>query len=248
MKRYPYFFLILSLVVLESCTVYRYVPAAVSHQSYPVSASHGQDSMFLRMLLPYRDSVDRLMTTVIGFATANLYEGKKENPLGYFFTDAMKEMGEKRFGKKIDAAIMNSGGIRSYISKGNITTGMMYNLMPFDNMLVLQELKGSVLKQLLDHSAAGGGWPASGITMQVRDRKAENILIQNKPIDENMVYVIALSDYVANGGDYSAMLKGVPQQNIGYLLRDALIEYVEQFTARGKPVTVADEKRIMYVD
>jgi 2',3'-cyclic-nucleotide 2'-phosphodiesterase (5'-nucleotidase family) len=115
-------------------------------------------------------------------------------------------------------------------------------------MLVLQELRGSQLKQLLDHSAAAGGWPASGITMQVRDRKAENVLIQNKPIDEKMVYVVALSDYVANGGDYSDMLKGIPQQNIGYLLRDALIEYVRQFTSRGKPVTVADEKRITYVD
>lgn len=228
--------------------MYRYVPAAVTHESYPVSASRSQDTMVLRMLSPYRDSVDRLMTTVIGFATATLYEGKKENPLGNFFTDAMKVMAEKRFGKKVDAAIMNSGGIRSYISKGNITMGMMYNLMPFDNMLVLQELKGSVLKQLLDHSAAGGGWPASGITMQVRDRKAENILIQNKPIDENMVYVIALSDYVANGGDHSSMLKGIPQQNMGYLLRDALIDYVEQYTSLGKPVTVADEKRITYVD
>ena len=42
---------------------------------------------------------------------------------------------------------MNHGGIRSYIPKGNITTGKIFELMPFDNLIVLQEVKGSVLQQ-----------------------------------------------------------------------------------------------------
>lgn len=248
MKRYPVIFVVLSLAVLQSCTATRLVPAELHHRSYPVFNNNRHDSAILMMLSPYRDSLSKVMSKVIGFSNATLYEGKKENPLGNFFTDAMKEIAEKKFGRKIDAAIMNSGGIRSNVPKGNITVGTMYNLMPFDNLLVLQELKGTVLKQLLDHSANGGGWPVSGITMQVRNRKAENIVVQGKPFNENMTYVIAVSDYMANGGDYSKMLAGIPQHNVGYLLRDALIEYVQQFTSSGKPVTASAEKRISYVD
>jgi 2',3'-cyclic-nucleotide 2'-phosphodiesterase (5'-nucleotidase family) len=58
----------------------------------------------------------------------------------------MRIMAEQKFGKKVDAAFINYGGIRSYIAKGEITVGKIYELMPFDNLIVLQDLKGAVFK------------------------------------------------------------------------------------------------------
>lgn len=200
------------------------------------------------MLSPYKDSVNKTMNKVIGFATETLSKSQGEVTLGNFFTDAMKEMGEKYFGRKIDVAVVNSGGMRSYIPKGDITVGKMYELMPFDNLIVLQEVKGSLLKQFLDHTANAGGWPVNGVTMTIKNKRAENILVGGKPLDENATYILANSDYVANGGDYSEMLKPFHQINIGYLMRDALIEYVQQFTKSGKPVTANKENRIINAD
>jgi 2',3'-cyclic-nucleotide 2'-phosphodiesterase (5'-nucleotidase family) len=220
------------------------VPASLSYKNYPVSGDQKPDSMILRMLSPYSDSVSVRMDQVIGFAITSLNKKQPEGLLGNFFTDAMMEMAQRRFNRKIDAAVMNPGGIRSYIAPGDITMGNIYQLMPFDNLLVLQEIKGSVLKSFLDHTASNGGWPVKGITMQIKEKKAVNIFIGGKPLDENAIYTLANSDYVASGGDYSEMLKPVPQINLGYLFRDALIEYVQQFTRQGKPVSANLENRV----
>jgi 2',3'-cyclic-nucleotide 2'-phosphodiesterase (5'-nucleotidase family) len=246
MKTHRFFFILISLPVVQSCTPVRpLLPAEVQYKNYEVS-NRGQDSSFLRMLSPYKDSVTKTMSQVIGFATEMMSKSNPKASLGNFFTDAMKEMGEKHFKRKIDAAIMNPGGIRSYIPKGDITIGKMYELMPFDNLLVLQEMKGVQLQEFLDHAAGKGGWPVSGITMEVKDRRAVNVLINGKPLDENTVYVIAQSDYVASGGDNSEMIKNIPQINIGYILRDALTEFVQQFTGNGKPVSASPEIRISH--
>jgi 2',3'-cyclic-nucleotide 2'-phosphodiesterase (5'-nucleotidase family) len=246
MKTYRYFFIVISLLAVQSCTPVRpLLPAEVQYRNYEVS-NREQDSSFLKMLSPYKDSVTKTMRQVIGFATEMMSKSNPRASLGNFFTDAMKEMGEKHFRRKIDAAIMNAGGIRSYIPKGDITIGKMYELMPFDNLLVLQEMKGSQLKEFLDHAAGKGGWPVSGITMEIKDKRAVNVLINGKPLDENTVYVIAQSDYVASGGDNSEMIRHIPQINIGYVLRDAITEFVQQFTGNGRPVTASPETRISH--
>ncbi|MDB5211829.1 MAG: 5-nucleotidase, partial [Sediminibacterium sp.] len=143
---------------------------------------------------------------------------------------------------------MNQFGIRSYVPKGNITIGKIFELMPFDNLVVLQEVKGSVLHQFLDKIAADGGWPVSGVTMGIKEKKAINITINGSPLNENATYTIANSDYVASGGDNCEMLRNVPQQNKGYLYRDALIEYVSNFTQQGKPVDQIIENRVVNVN
>lgn len=121
---------------------------------------------------------------------------------------------------------------------------MVFEMMPFDNIIILQKVSGVVLKQFLDHIAGRGGWPLAGITMVIKKGKAENVLIGGKTLDLSATYTIANSDYVANGGDNSEMLKTIPQINRGVLLRDALIEYIQEFSKQGKPVTVTVLNRV----
>ncbi len=194
--------------------------------------------------MPYKDSINKMMSTVIGFATNTLNRKQPEGPLGNFIADAMKLMAERKFEKKIDAAVMNPGGIRSYIGKGNITIGKMFELIPFDNQLVLQQMNGAALHRFLDHAASKGGWAVAGITMAIRDSKADSIMISGKPIGENETYLIALPDYVANGGDDAEMLRGIPVITKGYLLRDALVEYIQEITKQGKAVSASLENRV----
>jgi len=144
---------------------------------------------------------------------------------------------------------MNQGGIRSYIPKGNITVGKIFELMPFDNLVVLQDVKGSVLQEFLDKTAGEGGWPVStGITMSIKEKKAVQVLIGGKPLDANATYTIANSDYVANGGSDCEMLRKIPKMDKGYLFRDALLEYVAELTKQGKPVESKIENRVTNVN
>lgn len=204
------------------------------------------DTSYTSFLRPYADSVNRSMNNVIATLTVDLEKKQPEGTLGNLMADAMKLMAEKYYSTSVDAAFVNYGGIRLPIVKaGVITKGKIFELMPFDNIIVLQKMPGNVLKEFLDHVASRGGWPVSGITMQIKNNKAENVMINGKPLNLSTTYTIANSDYVANGGDKSDMLRAIPQINNGSLFRDALIEYFASFTKAGKQITVTIENRVI---
>lgn len=236
------------IIALSSCSTF-YQPTSLSHTQYKIDSSIRKDSSLMVMLQPYSTNINATMNKVIG-TSADTYSTKRpESEIGNFLADCYKSMAEKKFERKIDAAFMNAGGIRSYMSKGNITVGKIFEIMPFDNLLVLQELKGAILQQYLDVIAADGGWPVSkGVTMMIKNKKAVNIMINGKPLDADATYTVAHSDYVANGGSDCSMLKSVPQINKGYLMRDAILEYIGMQTAAGKPILPIIENRVINAD
>ena len=220
----------------------------VNYSEYPIDGCIKKDSTLNLFLSKYRDSVSKTMNIVIGFSISGMSKHQPESGLGNFMTDAMKNLGEKIFNQKIDAAFVNYGGIRSYLPKGNITIGNIFEIMPFDNLLVLQRVRGDSLLSFLNHIANRNGWPVSGITMGIKEKKAANILIGENTIVADSLYTIANSDYVANGGDNTTMLKPFPQINKGALIRDVLIDYVKLLTENGTSIDAKPEKRVIYVN
>lgn len=247
MYRRKIIFLSLS-IALFSCSTF-YQPTSLNHTQYKIDKTIPGDSSLIVLLQPYAKDINATMNKVIGTSAATYTKAQPESELGNFLADCYKEMAEKKFNRKVDAAFMNDGGIRTYLSKGDITVGKIFEIMPFDNLLVLQELKGSVLQEYLNIMAADRGWPVSkGVTMQIKNKKAINVTINGKPLDLNATYTVAHSDYVANGGSDCSMLKPIPQINRGYLMRDAMIEYVTAKTSEGKAIEPIIEKRVTNAD
>jgi len=238
-----YFFVLLCCSFACSSS---YKTTIVQYKDYPVS-NLPSDSSFLRFLQPYTDSVNNSMNTVIGAFAVDMHKRQPEGLLGDFMADAMLTIAKKYYQTDIDVAFVNYGGIRiGYVQAGKVTKGKIFEIMPFDNMIVLQKVKGTVVKEFLDHIAGRGGWPVAGMSMVIKNGKAENVLIGGKPLDLFATYTIANSDYVANGGDNCEMLKTIPQINQALLLRDALIEYVQQFSMQEKPVTISIQNRVRH--
>ena len=220
----------------------------LDYNYYKISKEDRVDSSYIRMLMPYKDSLNKEMNKVIGFATNTMYKKQPESALGNLMADCVRLMAAKKYGKKVDVGMVNFGGIRSYISKGEVTIGKVYELMPFDNLLIVQDLRGDTLLSLLNRIAEKGGWPISGMTMQMKDNKALNVMIDGKPLDLNTIYTVANSDYIANGGDDCNMLKCIPVLNAGYIIRDAIIEYLSLISEQGNPIEAKTEKRITYAN
>jgi 2',3'-cyclic-nucleotide 2'-phosphodiesterase (5'-nucleotidase family) len=170
-----------------------------------------------------------------------------EGNLGNFMADAFLTMAAEKYNTKVDVAFVNSGGVRlNQLPAGDITVGKIFELMPFDNLLILQKVKGDVLQQVMDLAAARGGWPVAGITMQLKEKKAINITVGGKPLDYNATYTIANSDFIANGGDNADMLRNVPQITNGYLMRDAIIDYIKKLAGKGINISAKIENRVIY--
>jgi 2',3'-cyclic-nucleotide 2'-phosphodiesterase (5'-nucleotidase family) len=207
------------------------------------------DSGLFRLIHPYREKMNEEMGEVIGVTLTDLTKAQPECNLGNFMADALMTAAKREYGIQPDAAFMNYGGIRlPLIKAGPVTTGRIYELFPFDNLLVLVTIKGEVFQTFLDHIASRGGWPVSGMHMQIRDKKAVNVMIDGKPIQPQKDYVIAIGDYTANGGDDAVMLKGLPQQNKGYLMRDAILSYLHNLQKEGKSLNAVIEKRVTHAE
>ncbi len=238
------FFVLCSLLLLSACGT-SFLPVKAQYKDYPINATLPRDSALLGLLKPYSDSVNANMNEVVGIAEVTLSKSQPDGTLGRFMADAMFYAAKKHWGVPIDAAFVNSGGVRiSQLPKGPVTSGKIFELMPFDNLLILQQLPGVVLQQFLDLTAQKGGWPVAGITMQIKNGQAINVLVGGAPLDKNKIYTIANSDYVANGGDDAEMLKSIPQQNSGYLMRQAIFDYIDALKLEGKNISVTNENRI----
>ncbi len=221
------------------------LPLSLAYKEYPISSTVRPDTSLVSLVQPYGIELNKTMGKVIGFANASMYKKQPESILGNFMADCIQKMGAQKFNQLVDIGFMNQGGIRAGLNKGNISVGNVYELMPFDNLIVIQELSGAVLEKFIQLIAADGGWPISaGSSFTIKDKKAVDIIINGKPIDMKAKYITANTDYIVNGGSGSIMLKGIPYINKGYLLRDALIDYINDLTNAGKPVDGKLEKRV----
>ena len=236
--------LMVTCFFLFSCkTIYQ--PHTVQYKDYRINKQHSADSQMNVLLKPYSDSVNKNMNDVIAIAGMELEKKQPESTLGNLLADAMLYVSGGVYQTKVHASFINFGGIRlNSIPAGNITRGKVFETAPFDNIIVLLNVTGNTLQQFLDLVAAKGGWPCAGITYQIKNKKAINIVIGGTPIDDGSVYKIALVDYVANGGDDCVMLKNIPQENNGYLFRDAVIAYFTKLNKEGKKIEAKIEKRV----
>lgn len=241
-KSFP--FLLSIVFALFSCHT-SYQAQGIQYHSYKVSQTKKEDDKLAALLKPYSDSIGKSMNDVIAIAGNELEKQQPEGSLGNLLADIMLSAATRIYKTKIDASILNEGGIRvSTIPAGSITRWKIFEVMPFDNIIVLQKLTGKQLQAFLDYTALRRGWPVSGLTMQIKDKKAVAVIINNTPLDMNGRYTIALSDYVAGGGDGAEMLRNIPQENNGYIFRDEIIAYLSSLNSQGIKISAKIENRV----
>ncbi|MEC9221747.1 MAG: 5'-nucleotidase C-terminal domain-containing protein [Bacteroidota bacterium] len=203
-----------------------------------VDSTMGNTLGFLdSLLLPYQEFLLDSMAQPIAQVAEDLLKADANGKLGILMSKAMINRAENILNQKVDCAFMNRGGIRVPVLKaGPLALGRVYELMPFDNYLVVLEIPGDSLQKVLDVIALKGGWPAYGISYKIDDDGATDVKIDSIPIDGQKIYQVALSDYIANGGDKMTILKQFEQKNTGLGLRDAFIEYFIMINQAGQVI------------
>lgn len=205
------------------------------------------DSGMSAMLRPFASEVARQMRDTVGLLPLTIRKELPDGALGNFLADSYLAMARQRFDPNVQMAFLNNGGIRiNQIQAGPVLRGTIYEVMPFDNEMVILSVTGVQLKGYLDFIAAEGGGGIAGVTMTISDKKASNVIVAGKPLEPAAVYVMANSDYTVFSGGYAG-LKSLPVRRTGYLLRDATIDYCLDFRRKGVPVAVDTQKRIQHV-
>jgi 2',3'-cyclic-nucleotide 2'-phosphodiesterase (5'-nucleotidase family) len=237
LTRGKYFLLPAALLLFISCTHWKVQKTETAHTS--IEQSNGVDSAIVKMILPYKTPLDAKMNEVIGFAPVALVKKSPESNLGNFFADALYIRSKQVPGTDTShlIAMFNSGGLRTSVPEGDVHIRNMFELMPFENELVLLPLKGSQLILVLNAIADKGGAPLAGLRFKIADKKATEIFVHQTALDTNMVYTVATSDYLANGGDKFFNVEAPKNYiNTNLLLRDILIDYCKNLYSQKKPV------------
>lgn len=205
------------------------------------------------ILAPYQELMNEKMNVRLASAPESLNRTKVSGQctLGNFTSDALRIVGEKLSGRPIEVSVMNKGGLRSDLPSGEITLGNLFSIYPFENTVALIDLRGSDLKELIESNAGRGldCWSGIQIDLELLEKEgrltATNILVNGKAIDPEKVYHLCCIDYLAEGnGGMTALTRAINYTNSGILLRDAMIDYVKELDAAGKPVTALLDDRI----
>lgn len=188
--------------------------------------------------------------TVIGIAGKDMLQQnfnvrRREAEIGNFLADCVAEAS----GSPI--AVVNSGGIRGSLYQGEIYGGDLEVVCPFDNLIVVLEMKGSTIWEMLENSlsACTKDYPG-GRFLQVSglrytfdsgqlsgQRLKEVTLADGSPLRSEQTYQVAVNDYMAGKQGYAE------ENGDGF----TMLNFYSDDIPKGK-VTLIKETEITYRD
>jgi len=244
-----YFVLILTFILSFSCAEHKYYVTKIEGKDFGITNKSNSVEAIDSYIKPYREHIDAELNTPISFAPETLDKsGKWQTTIGNLLADITLQKGNTIFSarenKQLDLCLLNNGGIRSIIPKGNVTLKTAFEIMPFENTSIVVALKGEQILEMLNYFIAENKpHPLSGIQFTIsKSNQPINILIQGKPLDMNKIYYAITSDYLANGGDKMDFFKkGIEKYDINYKLRNILIDYFKE----TKTITSTRDQRII---
>lgn len=199
------------------------------------------------LIYPYRLQLQGIMDEVLFLSAQPLLKEQPEGLLGDAVCDLLFQNGHQK-GWQFDAVFLNNGGLRTNLPKGAVTVGNAFELMPFDNEVVIVSMKGTTLYKVLLRSAEKGGDPVSGLTLEIKENKPARITVGGKNVDSTAVYRILTSDYLANGGDQlDCMNEKIESKPMHAKLRDMIIESMRMVGAKSDSLYVQKDGRVSYV-
>ena len=235
--RIKHFVIFVTLCSLLSCKREKITLNAIAGKQIMISDSVSSDNDIETFVSPYRKRVNEVLDSTLAYAAIPITkdDGKYNTSAGNLMADIVfKEANpifQARTGKAIDFVILNHGGIRSIISKGAVSTRTAYEVMPFENTIVVVELNGKSVRELVSFLIRSNrAHPISGIQIVIdKDDSLQYLNIQGKPFNEDQNYYVATNNYLVSGGDDMGFFKdGIKITETDYLVRNALIDHFKK--------------------
>lgn len=232
MKYYLLSFLIVFTLFFCSCShrQKQVVSAVEILISVDSTADSIQDSLYLEMLSQKKCELEKQLNNVIGYAPYDMTVQKPECTMLNWACDALYDMAVEVYDGQVDFSVVNIGGMRCNWQAGNITPRHVFELMPFDNRLVILTMQGKDVLDLCEVYAKQGGQGFSRqMRMQIKNGRARNVLFKGKHINPEAVYYIATSDYLSGGADhFTPLTKAIEKIDTGIKIRDLYMQYVQK--------------------
>lgn len=231
--------LLSAVLMLTGCRVPHTVSQVQPKQNISIAANLPEDGAVLKIIQPYKKSLEEQMNAKISHSAVDLNKQGDNSNLGNLLADFTLQGANSWSAQNklpaVDAAVINSGGIRSTIGVGDIFLKHIYEVMPFENELVLVKMKGADVQYLFDYYLqTQKNNPVSGLKIETANGKLTTQMINGQMLDPAKTYYIATSDFLALGGDNMKFFGMGEMITTGIKLRDL---YIQKF--RDMPEVIA---------
>lgn len=211
----------------------------ISEQFHSVNACVGgksvsrpvpEDKKFLQRMEKITENVSsKLSSSVKASAIATEFSsvGKMDNftKLCCIATDAL------RVGTGADVAFLNAGLFKEIdlSQKRTLEYTFASDFLKYDNNAVIVSLRGDELKKIVEYSMIRRGYGYflifSGMTVEysAEDQKVTDLRIYQKKVVDDKIYKVAVSDFLANGGDTYYFFEREKNKVFTYIPIDKLI-------------------------
>lgn len=240
---------LLLLLFLISCGTGR-DPVYVEGKVYtvdPVNISE-KDKEVDSIIAIYRYDLEQEMSQVLAYSDQTMTRGTPEGLLNNFVADLVFEIGREIYQgeEPIDFCLLNYGGLRAPIPQGPVTMSHVFELMPFENEMVVITLSPEKILELFDYLAAANvGMPVSGIRLKLDDGAIQQVSIDGQEFNPERNYRVLTSDYLAGGGDnMTFFLEPLEYNYLGLRIRDAIIKYLQEKQQQGLSIKSRLDGRI----
>jgi 2',3'-cyclic-nucleotide 2'-phosphodiesterase (5'-nucleotidase family) len=238
MRKYFLYF-VFSLQLLASCGKHY---TKQSQESCHTSLKENDENKATKTIVDsYKIKVESETNKVIALSDDAILKDGLESPLGNFVCDALMYNAWLEFkNSNPDVALVNRGGMRINLPKGDIKVSTIFELMPFENELVCVTISGKNLYNGIT-TILEKKHPFKGLKIDADKANKFTADLNGVPIDTLKNYNIITSDYLASGGDNFNFLKNpVNIQKSNLKIRDAIINYCNHLTKNNitiKPYT-----------
>nr|WP_321259208.1 5'-nucleotidase C-terminal domain-containing protein [uncultured Pseudodesulfovibrio sp.] len=234
----------------------------------PVASVFSKDTVSEAFLEPFRDGVNAMRTDVIGVAAQTLShirvpgidESGLSLPHGSLIAPIVCQSMLAKMastGEDVDIALLNGGGVRDSVPRGNMTVGTAYTLMPFNNTLNVMDMTGAQVKIALETGVTrgGGAFPyvrGARYTADMNKPDGDRVASleikgkggQWKSFDPRRSYRVVTNTYLAGGGDgYTVMKNAAQRYDTGFVDAVAFIEYVKSM----KTLSPLDSANVTFI-
>ncbi|MGH1384729.1 5'-nucleotidase C-terminal domain-containing protein [Kordia sp.] len=225
---------LLAIFLAFSCSKEKQLISKIEGKRININDSLTANQEIEDFIKPFRERIQEDMDKVLSYAPKNMHknDGALETTIGNLMADLVKSQSEpvykKRTDKSIDICLLNHGGIRAPIPAGPIKTRTAFNVMPFENSIVVAELTAENIHNMVSYLAkAKRAHPISGLTIKLdKDLNVTEALVNGKAIEDGKTYTVVTSDYLQNGGDRMNFLKDPESLEVlDYKIRNAMIDY-----------------------
>lgn len=226
--------LLLLLTCSISCKKENFKTAEISGKRIPIDETIPADTSIANFIKPFSEHINNTLDSTLSFNPFDLdkTDGELNTAIGNLMADIIMEQAnpvfQSRTGEEIDMVLLNHGGIRASIPKGAVTARTAYAVMPFENEIVVAELSGKKVKEMISYLESNRtAHPISGFSIVMnKDYKVTEARVREENIEEDRNYFVATSDYLQQGGDNMEFFKDpVNLYRTDYKIRNALIDF-----------------------